>query len=96
MSGYQYLPLFTFGSFTGMSMWSSFPKQSRHVSFQKPTLVAPLRPDLRQRPEQTRDRRSAERSSESADGLRYGAARGRRIGERVQHDEIVDRAVVPN
>jgi hypothetical protein len=27
--------------------------------------------------------------------LRYGAARGRRVGERSQHDEIMDRVVAP-
>jgi hypothetical protein len=41
-------------------------------------------------------RPSAERSSEGSDGLRYGAARGWRVGERVQHDEIVHRAIVPD
>src|SRR5215472_16026427 len=37
----------------------------------------------------------AERSSESADGLRYGAASGWRVGERIQHRKVVNRAVIP-
>ena len=42
---------------------------------------------------QTRDRRLPERCFEGADSLFYGAASSWRIGERIQHDEIVDRAV---
>ena len=39
---------------------------------------------------------SAERSSKGADGVRDGAARRWRIGERIQHNEIMDCAIIPD